>query len=139
MRAPLSRLAAGRLSGGGIMDNHLTVSELETRWEKALSATRTAAARHPRTYRELKALAAEIVETPIDINDYFPTVERLLNHLELLDPCGKGSIFQIFKSRISPSSIWHVKMLRMECQDLLTHLNAFDDWRRNKHHLRMVK
>jgi len=121
------------------MDNRLTVRELEARWEKALTATQTAAARHPRTYRELKALAAEIVETPIDINDYFPTVERLLNHLELLDPCCKGSIFQIFKSRISPSSIWQVKMFRMECQDLLTHLDAFDEWRRNKHHLRIVK
>ena len=121
------------------MDSHLTVSELESRWEKALSATRTAAARHPRTYRELKALAAEIIEKPIDINDYFPTVEKLLNHLELLDPCGQESIFQIFKARISPSSIWQVKMLRVECRDLLTHLNAFDEWRRNKHHLRMVK
>ena len=121
------------------MDSRLTVKELEARWEKALAATQTAAAEHPRTYRELKALAAEIVENPIDINDYFPAVEKLINHLELLDPCGQGSIFQIFKARISPSTIWHVKMLRMECRDLLTHLNAFDEWRRKKHHLRVLK
>ena len=121
------------------MDSHLTVSELETRWKKTLSATRTAAARHPRTYRQLKALATEVVGSPIDINDYFPTVDRLLNHLERLDPCCKGSMFQIFKSRISPSSIWHVKMFRVECSDLLAYLNTFDEWRRSKHHLRMVK
>lgn len=121
------------------MGSHLTLSDLESRWEKALSATRTAVANHPGTYREVKALAAEIIETPIDINDYFPVVEKLLDHLELLDPCSEGSIFQIFKTRISPSSIWHVKALRMECQELLIHLKAFDEWRCAKHHLRIAK
>ncbi|MBC2711818.1 MAG: hypothetical protein HGJ94_12770 [Desulfosarcina sp.] len=135
----MSRLAAAASPGDSIMDSRLTVKELESRWEKALTATRTAAARHPRAYRELKALAAEIVGHPIDINDYFPTVEKLVNRLETLDPGGRGSIFEIFNARISPSSIWHVKMLRMECRDLLAHLNAFDEWRRKKHRLRMVK
>lgn len=121
------------------MDNRLTLEELESRWEKALMATRTAVSGHPCAYRELKALAAEILETPIDINDYFPTVDRMVSLLTRLDPCDRGSIFQIFRTRISPSSIWHVKMLRMECQDLLAHLNAFDRWRRGKHRLRMVK
>ena len=122
-----------------VMNSGLTVKELKARWEKALTATRKAAAEHPRTYRELKAQAAQIVENPIDINDYFPTVEKLVDRLEALDPDGRGSIFEIFNARISPSSIWHVKLLRMECKDLLCHLNAFDEWRREKHHLRMVK
>lgn len=121
------------------MDSRLTFTELESRWEKALMATRTAVSGHPGAYGELKALAAQIVDNPIDINDYFPTVERFTGILDTLDPCKKGSIFQIFKARISPSSIWHVKMLRMECRDLLAHLDAFDEWRRKKHRLRMVK
>lgn len=121
------------------MSSCLTVKELEARWEKALTATQTAAVEHPRAYRELKVLAAEIVANPIDISDYFPAVEKLVNQLEVLDPGGHGSIFAIFNARISPSSIWHVKMLRMECKDLLAHLNAFDEWRRKKHHLRLVK
>ncbi len=121
------------------MNDQLTISELESRWENALIATRIAATRHPGTYRRLKAQATEIVGKPVDINDYFPIVEEIINLLEVLDPCGQGSIFQIFKSRISPSSIWHVKMLRMECRDLLSHLNTFDEWRRKQHHLRMVK
>jgi len=121
------------------MDSHLTVRELQARWEKALSATRTAASMHPGTYRDLKASAAEIIENPIDINDYFPRVEKLVDQLKAMDPCGHGSIFDIFSLRISPSSIWHIKMLRMECRDLLSHLNAFDEWRRSQHHLRMVK
>lgn len=121
------------------MDNRLTVEELESRWEKALVSTRTAVSRHPGAYRDLKTLADDILAAPLDINDYFPTVEKIVRLLEILDPCGRGSIFQIFKTRISPSSIWHVKMLRLECRDLLAHLNAFDQWRRDKHHLRMVK
>ena len=121
------------------MNDRLTVSELESRWENALMATQTAATGHPGAYRKLKTLAAKIVGNPIDINDYFPIVEEMINLLEVLDPCGQESIFQIFKARISPSSIWHVKMLRMECRDLLSHLNTFDKWRRKRHHLRMVK
>jgi hypothetical protein len=121
------------------MDSRLTVSELEYRWKNALKATRTAVADHPRAYRELKTTAADIVANPIDISDYFSSVEKIINLLETLDPCGNGSIFQTFNDRISPSSIWHVKMLRMECTDLLAHLDAFNEWRRNKHRLRMVK
>ena len=121
------------------MNSHLTVGDLEARWKKALHATRSAAAQHPRTYRELKAQAADIVNNPIDIKDYFPTVEKLIKRLETLDPCAHGSIFDIFNARISPSSIWHVQMLRMECRDLLAHLHAFEQWRRKKHRLRMVK
>lgn len=135
----MSHPAAGRFSGDGIMDDHFGVKELEARWKKALQATQIAASAHPRTYRKLKAQAAEIVESPIDINDYFPTVENLVELLKTMDPCDHGSIFQIFNARISPSSIWHVKMLRIECKDLLAHLDVFDAWRRKQHRLRMVK
>lgn len=121
------------------MNDRLTLSELKVRWEKALAATHRAAAEHPRAYRDLKVQAAEIIENPIDISDYFPAVEKLINRLKTLDSGGHGSIFDIFNTRISPSSIWHVKMLRMECKDLLAHLYAFDEWRRKKHRLQIVK
>ena len=121
------------------MDRRPTLAELETRWEKALTATRTATSEHYRAYRELKSLAAEIVAAPLDINDYFPTVEKLIDLLDQLDPCGRGSIFHIFKSRLAPSTIWQVRQLRMECQDLLAHLEAFETWRRACHHLYCVK
>jgi hypothetical protein len=121
------------------MDRRLTLTELESRWETALTATRTAATRHYRAYRELKILAAEIVATPLDINDYFPAVEKLIGLLDQLDPCGRGSIFHIFKSRLSPSNLWQVRLLRMECRDLLAYLEAFETWRRASHHLRRVK
>jgi hypothetical protein len=122
-----------------IMDTPLTVGELEARWEQALQATRTAMARDPESYRQLKLKAADIVDHPVDIKDYFPAVEELVALLHRLDPCGRGSIFDIFTTRISPSDIWHVKMLRMECKDLLAHLRAFDRWRREQHHLHLVK
>ena len=121
------------------MESKLTVEELETRWEKALEATRCAAALHPATYRQLKALAADVLDHPIDINDYFPTVEQLTGYLNTLDPCHHGSIFDFFHARISPGDVWQVRNLRMECKDLLAHLDAFDRWRRKKSHLRMIK
>lgn len=121
------------------MNDHPTLSELESRWETTLQATRTAAANRPREYRQLKSLAAEIVAKTIDINDYFPIVDKLVNQLEWLDPMGAESIFAIFRARILPSDIWQVKQLRLECRDLLAHLNAFDEWRRKQHGLRCVK
>lgn len=121
------------------MDSQLTIRELEDRWEKALQATRIAVAHHSRAYRQLKALAADIVGDPIDINDYFPAVEQLATLLKRLDPGSHGSIFHIFNNRISPTSIWQVKLFRMECKDLLAHLKAFDAWCYDKHRLRVVK
>ena len=121
------------------MPPQLTVSELESRWRKALTATRAAVGNHPRTYRELKSLAARIVDTPIDINDYFSTVDRLLDHPQRLDPCGRDTIFHIFSDRITPTSVWQVRQLRMECQDMLAHLDAFEQWRRRQHNLRRIK
>lgn len=120
------------------MENPLTVKDLETRWENALQATRRAAAAHPELYRQVKALAAEIVHRPIDINDYFPTVEKLVDRLNDLDPGRRGSIFGIFSALLSPSTIWQVRMLRVECTDLLAHLDVFDKWRRETVHLRLV-
>jgi hypothetical protein len=133
------------LSGGRstirstIMERRFTISELETRWERALKATCMAAVSNHWAYRKLKSVAADIVSKPVDINDYFPTVENLISLLDELDPGGRDSIFAIFKTRIAPSSAWDVRMLRMECRDLLAHLKSFDDWRREKHHLRRVK
>ena len=121
------------------MEPTLTVEELETRWEKALEATRCAAAAHPASYRRLKTLAADVLDNPIDINDYFPTVEQLTECLNALDPSHQGSIFELFYARISPGDVWQVRNLRMECKDLLAYLDAFDNWKRKRIHLRLVK
>jgi hypothetical protein len=121
------------------MEKPPTLKDLQARWKKVLIATQRAVAAHPAIYRQLRAQAAEIVENPIDINDYFPVVEKLVDRLTVLDPGGSGSIFEIFSDRISPSTIWQIKMLRMECRDLLAHLDDFDEWRRGNIHLRMVK
>ena len=121
------------------MDDRLTVAELEKRWQKALAVTQTAVARHPRLYRELKSLAADVVAKPLDIRQYRPTVDKLRGLLDQLDPDGRGSIFYFFNTRICPSSIWDVCWLRMECTDLLAHLKVFDQWRLQSCGLKVVK
>ncbi len=121
------------------MERQLTLSELETRWKNTLQATRLSTMRHPCDYRALKSLATDVVNTPVDIDSYFSTVEKLLNHLQRLDPAGRGSLFDIFSQRIRPENIWQVRLLRMECRDLLAHIDAFEQWRRKQHRLRRVK
>lgn len=120
------------------MEKDITVSELEKRWEKALSVTDKAVARNPQIYRELKTLVGDILGNPLDIQEYLPTVNHLADLLKRLDPGGRGSIFHFFNDRISPSSVWQVRMLRMECKDLLAHLQVFEEWRLKQRSLRVV-
>jgi hypothetical protein len=122
-----------------VVSDRITVDALEHRWEKALTATREAVRRHPDAYRELTALTSDIVCMPLDIRDYLPTVRKLVELLKALDPHSGGSIFHYFEKRLSPTHVWQVNLLRMECTDLLAHLKAFDDWRIKNRRLKIVK
>ncbi|WP_080804615.1 hypothetical protein [Desulfamplus magnetovallimortis] len=113
--------------------------DINKQWEDALHLTEKAVNRHPEAYRELKKLIHRTVSCPLDIRDYFTTAEKIVNLLSCLDPCGQGSIFHRFSESLAPSNIWHVKWMRVECLDLLDHLDAFDRWRREKRKLRIVK
>ncbi len=121
------------------MDEPLTLVELNRRWENVLIATDDAVCRHPEVYRELKTLVGDIVLKPLDIGKYLPATSKLADFISTLDAIGEGSIFHFFRDCVAPSSIWHLKMLRVECQDLLAYLKVFDDWRIGRHRLRVVK
>lgn len=121
------------------MNDKLTIEDLEKRWKNALAATQTAVRKHPSVYRKLKSLAGDIVENPLDIRDYFPSATKLTSLLKRMDPKEQGSIFNFFNDRITPSSIWQVTLLRMECKDLLAHLNEFENWRIKTRHLKIIK
>lgn len=100
--------------------------------------TDRAVMKHPEVYRELKALVRRILYEPLDIGDYFPTAEALVGMLRNLDPADQGSIFHLFNECLEPSSIWHVKLLRVECRNLLDHLRAFEDWRMEHYRLKIL-
>ncbi len=121
------------------MNEKISVVELQKRWAHVLNATGKAVTAHPKVYAELKSMTEAIIDQPLDIKEYFPTVEKLIHLLNIMDPCGSGSIFNFFSDRISPKSIWQVQLLRVECKDLLAHLHDFDQWRRKTHHLCVVK
>ncbi|MFO7965261.1 MAG: hypothetical protein R6U50_15160 [Desulfobacterales bacterium] len=120
------------------MNDNPTLSDLESRWKNALSATQSAVRRHPEVYSQIKSLAHRIITQPLDINDYFSTAQKLSHLLEAMDPDNKGSIFFYFNRRIRPSTVRQVPFLRMECRDLLAHLSEFDDWRRKSHRLKII-
>lgn len=121
------------------MNDRPTLKELEKRWENVLILTKSAVVRHPGVYRQLKSLAGDIVVNPLDIKEYLPTVERLADLLRIMDPGDGGTIFHFFKNRLSPSSIWQVPLLRVDCRDLLAHLEVFDQWRVQTSNLKVVK
>jgi len=121
------------------MNEKLSVEELEGRWENALLSTDKAVVAHFPVYREIKKLAADIITKPLDIEDYPATAERLVALLKTIGCHAQGSIFHFYCDRVSPSSICNLKFLRLECRDLLSHLEAFDEWRNKKSRLRVVK
>jgi len=121
------------------MNETLTLTELERRWEKTLSATEKAVARDPEVYRELKILVEEIVTKTLDIGDYPDIAEKLGKLLRTMGDDAQKNIFYFFGDRVSPSSISKLKLLRLECWDLLEQLKAFDTWRKETHHLRVMK
>ena len=121
------------------MDAPLTVEELEQRREHALRMSQTAVIRQPGVYRELKSMAGDVASQPVDITDYLPGAQKLVELLQRMDPTGKGTIFHFFKDRITPSSVWDVGWLRLECKDLLAHLEAFNGWRLKQYRMKIVK
>ena len=121
------------------MDENLTISDLKIRWEEVLKVTKTAVYHHPSEYRQIKSIANEVVNNPLDINEYIPTVKKLTHLFSIMDQGDQGTIFQHFNERIRPSNIWQIDLLRVECQDLLEHLHQFDRWRLKIHHLKVVK
>jgi hypothetical protein len=121
------------------MNEKLSVEELEGRWENALLSTDKAVVAHLPVYREIKKLAADIITKPLDIEDYPATAERLASLLQTIGRHAQGSIFHFYGDRVSPSCICNLKFLRLECRDLLSHLEAFEEWRSKKSRLRVVK
>ncbi len=120
------------------MRETLTITDLEKRWEKTLAATEKAVNRDPKVYREIKLLVQEIVTKPLDIADYPLTAENLAGLLRAMEDDTQKNIFHYFCDRVSPSSISKLKLLRLECWDLLEQLKAFDAWRKKTHHLRIL-
>ncbi len=121
------------------MNETLTIAELERRWEKTLAATEKAVSRHPEVYGEIKLLLGDIVTKPLDISEYPFTAETLGNLLKTMEDDTQKNIFHFFCDRILPSSITKLRLLRLECRDLQEQLETFDVWRRETHHLRILK
>lgn len=116
-----------------------TQAQLHQRWEQALILTDKAVRRQPGAYRELKSMVLDILGGPLDIGDYVPTARKLVSLLDQLDPGFDGTIFSLSRESFEPTSVWHVKFLRLECSNLLEHLREFEGWRLERHRLKIIR
>ena len=121
------------------MEETLTVKDLQDRWEEALSITEELVGRDPGVYSQLKGLLKDIVTQTVDICDYEDTAEQLDRLIKGIDNCSRRSIFYFFCDRFLPCSISKMRLFRIECRDLLDQLNTFENWRKDKHHLIVLK
>jgi hypothetical protein len=121
------------------MEETITLEELQNRWEKTLAATDELVIQYPQYYHQIKDLLTEIVTKTIDISDYEDIAENLGRLIRKLDDASNQSIFYYFYDRFFPCSINKLKLLRVECWDLLEQLKAFDYWRRETHQLTILK
>lgn len=121
------------------MNETLTLEKLQRRWEKVLSASERAVARDPEAYLQIKTLADDIANRPLDIAEYMPTADKLVGLLKQMEGELQGTLFHYYRNNVSPTSIWHLKLLRVECRDLLASLEAFEEWRKSRRPLKIVR
>jgi hypothetical protein len=121
------------------MEETLTVKDLRDRWEKALSITEELVGRDPGAYSQMKGLLKDIVTQTVDICDYEDTAKQLDRLLKTIDDPTRQSIFYFFCDRFLPCSISKMRLFRIECRDLLDQLKTFETWRKEKHHLVVLK
>lgn len=108
------------------MSTKPTVNALNKRWEQVLAATEAAVSEYPVIYRELKTLARDIAEGPMNVPDYQLTTDKFAQLLKALTPEGGGTIFGLYHDSLLPSAIQDLKLLRRECRDLLIYLGELD-------------
>ncbi|MBF0225776.1 MAG: hypothetical protein HQK76_10005 [Desulfobacterales bacterium] len=116
---------------------HLTVDELLKKRIESFFITEKAVLQYSKEYREIKCLLRRIVFEVVDISEYYPLSNELIN---LFDAMGEGTIFyNYFYKNIDPSQSGDARFLRAECRDLLNQIEEFDEWRLKNRNIRILK
>lgn len=116
-----------------------SLEELEQRRIRSLTVSEKAVCEHPDLYREIKKIILHVLQSPLDIGDYYKTARRLAELLEKMAQTDADSLFYYFAKSIDPVKCGRAMYFRADCLDLAEQLQCIDEWRVRKHHIRVVQ
>ena len=125
----------------GAMNDKINPSleELERRRIRSLMVSEKAVSEYPDVYREIKKLVLYVIQTPIEIGDYYKTARKLAELLEKIAKSDANSLFYYFAKSIDPLKCGRAMYFRADCLDLWEQLKCIDELRIREHHIRLIQ
>jgi len=102
-------------------------------------ASEKAVAEYPDVYREIKKMVLEVIQTPVEIGDYYKTARKISELLEKMAKIDASSLFDYFSTSIDPLKCGRAMYFRADCVDLWEQLKCIDELRIKKHHIRLIQ
>jgi len=118
---------------------HPSLEELERRRARSLLVSEKAVMEYPDVYREIKKLVLHVIQTPIEIGDYYQTARKLSGLLLKLAQTDANSLFYYFAKSIDPLKCGRAMYFRADCLDLREQLKCIDEFRISSHHIRLIQ
>ncbi|MDA8403284.1 MAG: hypothetical protein M0Z56_03680 [Desulfobacteraceae bacterium] len=115
-----------------------SLEELEQRRARSLLVSEKAVAEYPDVYREIKKMVLAVIQTPLEIGDYYKTARKLAVLLEKLARTDANSLFYYFAKNIDPLKCGRAMYFRADCLDLREQLKCIDELRASSHHIRLI-
>ena len=105
--------------------------------EQSLVNTEKAICKHPDVYLEIKSIISQVINHPVDINEYYSTARRLA---ALLESMGRNTVFDpYFIDNVDPRRNCQARYFRYICQDLNEQIKILNHWRKERSQLRVIK
>jgi len=116
-----------------------SLEELEKRRIRSLVASAKAVSEYPGVYREIKKMVLEVIQTPVEIGDYYKTARKISGLLEKMAKIDASSLFYYFSKSIDPLKSGRAMYFRADCVDLWEQLKYIDELRIQKQHIRLIQ
>jgi hypothetical protein len=128
------------VTGGAMNDKiHPSLEELKQRRARSLVVSEKAVTEYPDVYRDIKKMVLAVIQTPIEIGDYYKTARKLADLLSKLAQTDEGSLFYYFAKSLDPLKCGRAMYFRADCLDLWEQLKCIDEFRINSHHIRLIQ
>ncbi|MFW6081648.1 MAG: hypothetical protein ACOC7W_07025 [Desulfosalsimonas sp.] len=115
-----------------------TIEDLKQRRQQALDRAEKAIAGSPGEYREIKRLLDAVLDRPVDVSDYYRVATKIVRLLEMLSATSPDSLFAYYCNNIDPNRQGDARYFKIVCRDLRHQLELIDQYRRQRHKLRII-